>query len=107
MSPLEVFERAKELHPSLGLTTVYRTLELLTQLGALRVTYMGDANQRFHRNTDGHHDHLVCHVCGDVMEVAKCYLPSILEAIEQDTGFQIDGHFLELYGRCADCKAQG
>lgn len=104
LSPSEVYERAQQLHPSLGQTTVYRTLELLTQLGALRATYMGDASQRFHRTTDGHHDHCVCSACGDVMEVGECFLGSALEKIERETGFQIEGHFLELYGTCPDCK---
>ena len=103
MSPAEVHERAKEIYPSLGLTTVYRTLDLLTELGALRAAYMGDASQRFHRTTDGHHNHLVCRDCGTVMEIRECYLGSVVEVIEEVTGFQIDGHFLELYGKCSHC----
>lgn len=104
MSPSEIYERARETYPSLGLTTVYRTLDLLTELGALRTTYMGDASQRFHCTTSGHHDHLVCRDCGAVIEVQECYLDSVVHTIEQATGFQIDGHFLELYGRCVDCR---
>jgi Fur family ferric uptake transcriptional regulator len=106
LSPSEVYERAKEVYPSLGLTTVYRTLELLTELGTLRATYMGDATQRFHQSRAGHHDHCVCSSCGKVIEFAECRLTSIVETIGQETGFQIDGHFLELYGRCPDCKAR-
>ncbi len=105
MSPSEIHERAKEVYPPLGLTTVYRTLDLLTELGVLRTTYMGDASQRFHCTTDGHHDHLVCRVCGTVAEIQECYLESVVETIQHATGFQVDGHFLELYGKCPNCQA--
>lgn len=107
MSPSEIHDRAKEIYPSVGLTTVYRTLDLLTELGVLRTTYMGDANQRFHCTTDGHHDHLVCRNCGSVVEVQECYLDTVVDTIEQATGFQIDGHFLELYGKCVECRDAG
>lgn len=106
LTPLEVYERAREIYPSLGLTTVYRTLELLTALGTVRASYMGDATQRFHRSAEGHHDHCVCSICGQVTEIAECHLGSAVEVITQETGFQIDGHFLELYGRCPDCKSE-
>lgn len=106
LSPSEVYERAREIHPPLGLTTVYRTLELLTDLDALRTTYMGDATQRFHRSGEGHHDHCVCSICGKVTEIKECHLAPIVETIIQETGFEIDGHFLELYGTCSDCQGR-
>lgn len=104
LSPSEVYERAKEVYPSLGLTTVYRTLELLTELGTLRATYMGDGAQRFHRSGAGHHDHCVCSTCGRVVEMTECHLESIVEIIGKQTGFEIDGHFLEVYGKCLACR---
>lgn len=106
LNPSEVYERAKAVYPSLGLTTVYRTLELLTELGTLRATYMGDATQRFHRSGAGHHDHCVCSTCGKVIEITECHLASIVETIGDKTGFQVDGHFLELYGTCPDCRSE-
>lgn len=105
LSPSEVYERAKEVYPALGLTTVYRTLELLTELGTLRAIYMGDGTQRFHQSQAGHHDHCVCSACGKVIEIAECRLSTIVEAIGQETGFQAEGHFLELYGTCLECRS--
>jgi len=105
LSPSEVYERAKEVYPALGLTTVYRTLELLTELGTLRAIYMGDGTQRFHQSQAGHHDHCVCSSCGKVIEIAECRLSTIVEAIGQETGFQAEGHFLELYGTCLECRS--
>ncbi len=105
LSPSEVYERAKQLHPALGLTTVYRTLELLTELGSLRATYMGDSSQRFHQSGEGHHDHCVCSACGTVVEIAECHLAAVVELIGEKTGFQVEGHFLELYGTCPDCRS--
>lgn len=103
LSPSEVHERAKEVYPSLGLTTVYRTLELLTDLGTLRPAYLGGAAQRYHNSGEGHHDHCVCSTCGSVTEIVECHLEAVVELIEGKTGFHVDGHFLELYGRCPDC----
>lgn len=104
LSPSEVHERVKEVYPSLGLTTVYRTLELLTDLGTLRLAYLGGAAQRYHNSGEGHHDHCVCSTCGRVTEIVECHLEAVVELIEDKTGFRVDGHFLELYGRCPDCR---
>ncbi len=101
----EILERARQKYTELGRATVYRTLELLVEMGLIHVTYLGDANQRFVVPMGGHHHHLVCKRCGDVLDVEECYFNSALSLISRETGFAIDSHLVELYGTCATCQA--
>jgi Fur family transcriptional regulator, ferric uptake regulator len=101
----EILERARAKHPEIGRATVYRTLELLVEMGLIHVTYMGDANQRFIVPVGGHHHHLVCNRCGTVMDLDECHFGNALATIARETGFIIDSHLVELYGLCADCQS--
>ncbi len=100
----EIMGRAQEKYPDIGRATVYRTLELLVELGLVHVTYMGDANQRFIVPVEGHHHHLVCNQCGDVLDLEECYFNNALDMVSRETGFVIDSHLVELFGTCATCS---
>ncbi len=100
----EILERARSKYPDIGRATVYRTLELLVELGLLQVTFLGDATQRFIVPVGGHHHHLVCNQCGDVVELDECHFGSALERVSQQTGFAIDSHLVELFGTCSACQ---
>ncbi len=100
----EILERARVKYQDIGRATVYRTLELLVEMGLIHVTYMGDANQRFIVPVEGHHHHLVCNGCGDVFELDECHFGAALTTITNQTGFSIDSHLVELYGRCTGCQ---
>lgn len=106
LSPAEIFARARAIYPSLGLTTVYRTLDLLTAMGYLRPAYLGDNSQRYATHTGGHHHHLLCSACGAVVEVEECGLASLADSLMQRTRFRIDGHYLEFYGLCERCQCK-
>jgi Fe2+ or Zn2+ uptake regulation protein len=82
---------------------VYRTLELLTALGAIRPIYLGDVGPRFTRAEGGHH-HVVCSQCGTVVEFDECVADELAQSLAQQLGFQIWGHLLEFYGLCGDCQ---
>jgi Fur family ferric uptake transcriptional regulator len=82
-----------------GLVTIYRTLGLLSEIGAVRRLDLGDG-PRFELAED-HHHHLICESCGEVSEFEKC--PLDFRHL-RDMDFEISSHTLELYGRCADCR---
>ena len=85
--------------------TVYRTLELLTELGVIRPIHLdGDATV-YHR-ADLQHGHLVCEHCGAVVEVPTATLASIARTVRQQTGFVVAGDRVALTGTCADCAAR-
>jgi Fur family transcriptional regulator, ferric uptake regulator len=106
LNPADVLNQARQFYPKLGRATVYRTLELLTELGILRPIYMGDMTPRFIRAEGGHH-HLVCNDCGEVIEFDECMAGELAQTLQQQFGFEVDSHLLEFYGRCRDCKGPG
>ena len=90
--------------PRVGRMTVYRTLDLLCDLGLLRPVFQGGGAARYILLHDGHHHHLVCSGCGRVVEFNECALGDLIEAVSRRFAFQVDGHLLEFYGRCAACR---
>lgn len=103
-SPQEVFEQGCELYPALGLSTVYRTLDILTELGLARPAYLGDAAQRFTLHHGQRHYHLVCDGCGAITDVDEAQVTDLASHIAASQGFQPRGHYLEIYGLCQLCQ---
>ncbi len=85
--------------PEVGLVTVYRTLDLLSELGAVRRLDLGDGPR--YELAEDHHHHLICETCGDISEFEECPLdPSALRNLD----FVVSSHSLELYGKCGACR---
>jgi Fur family ferric uptake transcriptional regulator len=105
LNPGEILERAQLIHPSVGRATVYRTLELLTQLKIVRPIYVGENGPTYIRAVGGHH-HLVCSACGLVVDFDQCVAEQMVQELAERFGFQITSHLLEFYGLCAGCRNQ-
>jgi Fur family ferric uptake transcriptional regulator len=90
--------------PRVGRMTVYRTLDLLGELGLLRPVYQGTGAAHFVLLLDGHHHHLVCSRCRRVIEFDECALAELAETVGRRYSFAVEGHLLEFYGRCAECR---
>ena len=90
--------------PGVGRMTVYRTLDLLCELGLLRPVYQGTGAAHYVLLLDGHHHHLVCSRCQRVIEFDDCALGELAETVARRYGFVVEGHLLEFYGRCAECR---
>lgn len=97
----ELYERARRLHPRLGLATTYRTIELLRRTGSVRAL-PGDGRPAYVRCHAGHHHHLVCTSCGSVEETELCAAPSNAE-LKRRHGFSAQAHEVDIYGLCARC----
>jgi len=106
LTPAEVHLRAKARYPRLGLTTVYRTLELLAELGLVCRIHRDDGCHSYAVRNARHGHHLVCSRCGRAVEFADCNLQALVEALQARTGFRIEGHILELTGQCPSCLAE-
>ena len=107
MTPAEIYRRARRHHAGVGLATVYRTLELLSRLGLVERLHEPEGCQSYvaDRAAGTHHHHVVCSQCGRVAEIPACDLGEHLRLVAEQTGFEIDAHWLELRGLCADCRA--
>jgi Fur family ferric uptake transcriptional regulator len=107
----EGFRSAQQLHAALrdqgtgvGLTTVYRTLQLLSDAGEVDQVRLPDGEQLYRRcDGSGHHHHLVCRVCGRTVEVEG---PAVERWARQQAGqhgFTDVNHTVEIVGTCASC----
>ncbi|MEM7799087.1 MAG: transcriptional repressor, partial [Chloroflexota bacterium] len=100
----QLAEKVKEENPNIGRMTVYRTLELLTRLGAIRPVYQGTGAAHYVIMQDGHHHHLVCSNCNMIIEVDDCLLDNLEISIGKQFNFKIQGHLLEWFGLCDTCQ---
>jgi Fur family transcriptional regulator, ferric uptake regulator len=87
--------------PEVGMVTVYRTLDLFSELGLVRRLDLGDGAR--YELAEDHHHHLICEDCGTVAEFEQC--PLDVQRLPQiGRGFEVRAHSLEVYGRCSDCR---
>ena len=96
-------EELREEVPSVGRATVYRSLKLLVQSGALCRVLLEDGNLHYQLSHRGHHHHLLCVECGESQDLVGCDIEAQLKTVSVSHGFEISGHWLEVYGRCASC----
>jgi Fur family ferric uptake transcriptional regulator len=97
---------ADELRPyGVGRATVFRTIDLLTELGILHRLH-GEGCHAYTACVPGHHHHLVCSQCGRVVNVETCGLEEQMRKLAHETNFAIDQHYLEFSGRCPACRGQ-
>jgi Fur family ferric uptake transcriptional regulator len=105
LTPEAIYEKALEENPDLGLVTVYRTLDLLSELNLVCRVHGADGCRGYMmRRPTEHHHHLVCSKCGRVVDFTTCDLKDLEKKLSGETGFDINGHLLELYGFCPACR---
>lgn len=104
LSAADVFAQAQRACPDLGLTTVYRTLEILEQMGVIRRVHLDDGCEGFAPAAAEHGHHLICSRCQEAIEFEECNLTSLLKRVADQTGFTIEQHWLELVGLCPKCQ---
>ena len=96
---LELFRRASGIDPSISLSTVYRTMKLLEEKGAIHRHAFGDGPWRFEQADGPHHDHLIDIETGAVVEFRSEAIEALQEAVARELGYEIVSHRLELYAR--------
>ena len=105
LTPVEVYEAARKQCPGLGLVSVYRTLEILEQLGLVQRVHQTKGCQAFVRTGDGHQHLLVCQNCGKAILFEGDHLDPLFNSISESTGFQIESHWLQVFGLCKSCRS--
>ncbi|WTO71122.1 transcriptional repressor [Streptomyces sp. NBC_00441] len=115
LDEVDEFRSAQELHDvlkhrgdSVGLTTVYRTLQSLADAGEVDVLRTTEGESVYRRCSTGeHHHHLVCRMCGKAVEVEGPVVEQWAETIASQHGFVNVAHTVEVFGTCADCASGG
>ena len=105
LSPLEVFERARARYPSLGLVTVYRTLEKLEELALIQRVHTPAGCQTFIASAPGHQHLLICQNCGRFEYFSGDRLDTLMSDVQQESGYRIQDHWLQLFGVCTHCQS--
>lgn len=102
-TPEEIATTVRETARGVNISTVYRTLELLEELGLVTHTHLGHGPPTYHAATDDEHVHLVCRVCGKVSETAPDVVADVVTALRTTEGFVADVGHLAIFGTCRDC----
>jgi Fur family ferric uptake transcriptional regulator len=86
-------------------STVYRSLELLEQIGLITHTHLGHGANRYHLAANAQHSHLVCRECGAVTEVDPAAVAALVSELHATYGFETDVGHLTVFGTCAQCRS--
>ena len=108
LSAEDVHDILRQNKSEIGLATVYRSLELLSDLGILQKMEFGDGCSRYEVNTtnpsEHHHHHLICTKCGKVTEFEDDLLENLEADIQEKMGFEVENHQVKFYGICKECQ---
>jgi Fur family ferric uptake transcriptional regulator len=104
-TPEEIATTVQRTASGVNISTVYRNLELLEELGLLQHTHLGHGAPTYSLASDHEHVHLVCRDCGGIDEAPQEVAAPIVEALAATRGFQVDVGHLAVFGRCGACVA--
>lgn len=105
MSAQQLHDLLRQQGESVGLTTVYRSLQALADAGDVDSLVTDDGETVYRRCSPEHHHHLVCRTCGRTVEIAGPAVETWADAMAREHGFTQISHTLELFGLCARCSA--
>ena len=102
----EIFSRLQEEQIAIDLVTVYRTVNVLKELGLVIQLDLHQEGQFRYELKEGrkHHHHIRCQMCGKIVDLLLCPLKKLTKLIEERTQFVVDDHTLEFTGFCPECQ---
>ena len=104
ISAEEIYEQLHNRYPYGNISTVYRTLELLKRLNLVTETNFGEGRVRYHVAEKGHHHHLVCRSCGEIIGLHESVLHELRDALLHNYAFDADLRHLAISGECSKCR---
>jgi len=104
-TPEEIGAQVQQTARGVNISTIYRTLELLEQIGMVTHTHLGHGAPRYHLAAEAEHVHLVCAQCGRITQVPPEAVAPLVSALDERYGFQTDVGHLTVFGRCESCRA--
>jgi Fur family ferric uptake transcriptional regulator len=104
----ELYDEIRLVKPEISYSTVYRALKLLVSCGLATECTFEDSIVRFEpTHQSEHHDHLVCRVCGKIIEFENDKIEKLQKEVARKYGFHVTAHRLQLYGECRKCRKSG
>ena len=104
ISAEEIYEQLHERFPYIHKSTIYRTLELLSNLKLVTESNLGDGCVRYHAAIKGHHHHLICNLCGKTINLEETTLEPLKATLLREYGFEADVRHMVISGVCSDCQ---
>jgi Fur family ferric uptake transcriptional regulator len=104
-TPEEILAEVQRTASGVNLSTIYRNLEVLEEVGLVTHAHIGHGAPTYHAVDDHVHIHLVCDRCGDVRSIDAAIAESFLDQVRDDTGFVTDISHVALHGLCASCAS--
>jgi len=104
ISAEEIYAQVRARYPQMNISTVYRTLELVKKLGLVTETDMGNGRVRYHCMGKGHHHHLVCQKCGEIIDVEESIVSPLWAEIQRKYNFKVDMKHVAFFGLCPRCQ---
>lgn len=102
-SAADLVDEARQRRLAIGRATIFRTLEVLTDLDLVERIDLPSGEHAYVACEPSHHHHVVCSGCGRSQDIDDAGLRAVVRDVARRTGFRIDDHRLELFGRCAEC----
>lgn len=103
-TPEDICGQVQATARGVNISTVYRTLELLEELGMVTHTHLGHGAPTYHLASKADHVHLVCRGCDKITEISPELVAGMVAKLDSELGFETDVHHLTVFGRCADCR---
>ncbi|HEY5987300.1 MAG TPA: Fur family transcriptional regulator [Streptosporangiaceae bacterium] len=103
-TPEEIWADVQQTASGVNISTIYRALELLEQLGLVTHTHLGHGAPRYHLAAEAEHVHLVCSQCGRITQVTPDAVATLVAGLDEKFGFRTDVGHLTVFGQCSACR---
>jgi Fur family transcriptional regulator, ferric uptake regulator len=103
LSPLQIYDQARQAMPGITEATVYRTLNWLSAQALILPAHIGNGQLVYEFAGHAHH-HLICRECGGTKEISHALLEKLYQQFQADTGYQIDSMHVTFFGLCPHCQ---
>ena len=100
----EIYRRARKKQPRLSLSTVYRTLQTLKELGLVEEVHLDETHHHYENKASNEHHHLICLDCGRVVEFECPMSLQMKEEVSKEKGFEVINTEVRMTGYCPECR---
>ena len=101
-----LYNELRPKYPSMSFATVYKTVEILNELGLITVLNTGEGSSRYDADVS-EHSHIQCSICGRVVDIGPLSVAELDAEVKADTGYEVQGQQFYFYGVCPACKNRG